>query len=198
MNERLKRLGIGALIGLVAGLVISFGTNAEGFFLTDLLNGYEYQSYDARMRASVVGVEEASIDTVVIIDIEQQSILPAEEGGLGRYYNWPQAYHGQLIDVVTSGEPAALIFDIIFDPENTFNFDLVNALNSDSEPQDEHLADVTNQFLASNDPTRVVYSTFESQKTYHALVFDAEDTLNFLYKMDSEPEGYDRPDHIIQ
>ena len=86
MNERLKRLGIGALIGLVAGLVISFGTNAEGFFLTDLLNGYEYQSYDARMRASVAGVEEASIDTVVIIDIEQQSILPAEEGGLGRYY----------------------------------------------------------------------------------------------------------------
>jgi len=198
MNERLKRLGIGALIGLVAGLVISFGTNAEGFFLTDLLNGYEYQSYDARMRASVAGVEEASIDTVVIIDIEQQSILPAEEGGLGRYYNWPQAYHGQLIDVVTSGEPAALIFDIIFDPENTFNFDLVNALNSDSEPQDKSLADATNQFLASNDPTRMVYSTFESQKTYHALVFDAEDTLNFLYKMDSEPEGYDRPDHIIQ
>ncbi|MBT5364627.1 MAG: adenylate/guanylate cyclase domain-containing protein, partial [Candidatus Marinimicrobia bacterium] len=198
MNELLKRLSVGALIGLLVGLVIGFGTNIDGFFLTDLLSGYEYQSYDARMRASVAGSEEASIDTVVIIDIEQQSTAPTEEGGLGRYYNWPQAYHGQLIDVVTSGEPAALLFDIIFDPENTFNFDLVNALNSDSAPEDEFLADVTNQFLSSNDPTRMVTSTYESQKTYHALVFEAEDTLNFLYKMDSEPDGYDRLDHIIQ
>jgi len=39
MNERLKRLGIGALIGLVAGLVISFGTHAEGFFITALFYG---------------------------------------------------------------------------------------------------------------------------------------------------------------
>ena len=198
MNELLKRLGIGALIGLIAGLIVAFGTNVDGFFLSDLLDGYEYQSYDARMRAGVAGVEEASIDTVVIIDIEQQSTLPVEEGGLGRYYNWPQAYHGQLIDVVSSGEPAALIFDIIFDPENTFNFDLVNALNSDNTPNDEYLSQVTDQYLLSNDPTRFVYSTYESQKAYHALVFEAEDTLIFMYKMDSEPEGYDRPDHIIQ
>jgi len=197
MNELLKRLGIGTLIGLFIGLLISFGTNIEGFFLTHLLDGYEYQSYDARMRAGVSGAEEASIDTVVIIDIEQQSTLPVEEGGLGRFYNWPQAYHGQLIDVVTSGEPAALLFDIIFDPENSFNYELINALNSDNTPQNDYLADVTNQFLVSNDPTRFVYSTYESEKTYHALVFEAEDTLIFIYKMDSEPEGYDRPDHLI-
>ncbi|HIN03160.1 MAG TPA: adenylate/guanylate cyclase domain-containing protein [Candidatus Marinimicrobia bacterium] len=198
MNELLKRLGIGALIGLIAGLLVSYGTNVERFFFTDLLNGYEFQSYDARMRASVSESEEASIDTVVIIDIEQQSTLPVDSGGLGRYYNWPQAYHGQLIDVVTSGEPAAMLFDIIFDPENTFDFDLVNALNSDNSPNDEYLADVTNQFLVSNDPTRFVYSTYASQKAYHALVFEQEDSLIFLYKMDSEPEGYDRPDHMIQ
>ena len=198
MNELLKRLGIGALIGLIAGLLVSYGTNVERFFFTDLLNGYEFQSYDARMRASVSESEEASIDTVVIIDIEQQSTLPVDSGGLGRYYNWPQAYHGQLIDVVTSGEPAAMLFDIIFDPENTFSFDLVNALNSDNSPNDEYLADVTNQFLVSNDPTRFVYSTYASQKAYHALVFEQEDSLIFLYKMDSEPEGYDRPDHMIQ
>ncbi len=198
MNELLKRLGIGAFIGLIVGFLVAFGTNAEGFFLTDLLDGYEYQSYDARMKARVAGAEEASIDTVVIIDIEQQSAAPVEEGGLGRFYNWPQAYHGQLIDVVSSGEPAAILFDIIFDPENTFNFDLINALNSEDTPRDKYLADVTNQFLVSNDPTRMVYSTYESQKTYHALVFEEEDTLIFLYKMDSEPEGYDRPDHLIQ
>ena len=197
MNELLKRVGIGSVIGLIIGLIVAAGTNVEDFFLTSLLDGYEYQSYDARMRASVAGVEEASIDTVVIIDIEQQSTAPTDEGGLGRFYNWPQAYHGQLIDVVTSGEPAALLFDIIFDPENSFNFDLVNALQADDSPNDEYLANVTNQFLLSNDPTRLANSTYESQKTYHAMVFEEEDTLNFLYKMDSEPEGYDRPDHLI-
>ena len=99
---------------------------------------------------------------------------------------------------MSSGNPKALLFDIIFDPENTFNFDLVNAMNSDNPPNDDYIAQVTDQFLLSNDPTRFVYSTYESQKTYHALVFEAEDTLNFMYKMDSEPYGYDRPDHIIQ
>ena len=151
MNDLLKRLGIGALTGLIAGLVIYYGTNVQGFFLTDLLNGYEFQSYDARMRAGVAGVEEASIDTIIIIDIEQMSVAPVEEGGLGRYFNWPQAYHGQLIDVVSSGDPAAILFDIIFDPENTYNFDLVNAMNSSNPPNDEYIAEVTDQFLASND-----------------------------------------------
>ena len=33
MPEWLKRTGIGALIGLIAGLVIAIGTNLDGFFL---------------------------------------------------------------------------------------------------------------------------------------------------------------------
>ena len=44
---------------------------------------------------------------------------------------------------------------------------------------------------------RFVQSTYESNKVYHALVFEQEDTLNFQYKMDSEPEGYNRPDHLL-
>ena len=101
MSDLLKRVLIGAAIGLGVGIVVGWGTYQVGF-VNDLLDGYEFQSFDARMRAKVVGVEEASIDDVVIIDIEQESVRPVEEGGLGRYYNWPQAYHGQLIDVVTS------------------------------------------------------------------------------------------------
>ena len=101
MSDLLKRVLIGAAIGLGVGIIVGWGTYQVGF-INDLLDGYEFQSFDARMRAKVVGVEEASIDDVVIIDIEQESVRPVEEGGLGRYYNWPQAYHGQLIDVVTS------------------------------------------------------------------------------------------------
>ena len=191
MNELLKRLGIGALIGLAVAIAVSIGSQKISF-VKDLLDGYEFGSYDSRMRARVENVEESSIDSVVIIDIEQNSIE-----GLGNYNDWPHAYHGQLIDVVTSGNPKALLFDIIFDPENTFNYDLVNALTSENAPQEEYLSQATDQYLVSNDPSRFVRSTFESQKVYHALVFELEDTLNFQYKMDSEPEGYDRPDHLI-
>ena len=191
MNDLLKRLGIGVLIGLSVAIVVGLGTQKISF-IKELLDGYEFRSYDSRMRARVDDVEEASIDSVVIIDIEQNSIE-----GLGNYNDWPHAYHGQLIDVVTSGNPKALLFDIIFDPENTFNYDLVNALTSESAPQEEYLSQEIEQYLVSNDPSRFVLSTYESQKVYHALVFEKEDTLNFQYKMNSEPEGYDRPDHLI-
>ena len=191
MNDLLKRLGIGVLIGLSVAIVVGIGTQKISF-IKELLDGYEFRSYDSRMRARVDGVEEASIDSVVIIDIEQNSIE-----GLGNYNDWPHAYHGQLIDVVTSGNPKALLFDIIFDPENTFNYDLVNALTSENVPQEEYLSQATEQYLVSNDPSRFILSTYESQKVYHALVFEKEDTLNFQYKMNSEPEGYDRPDHLI-
>lgn len=192
MSDRLKRIAVGSLMGLVAALLIGYGTHWEGFFLTSLLDGYEYRSYDSRMKARVTGVEESSIDDVVIIDIEQNSI-----NELGRFRDWPYAYHGQLIDVVSSGNPKAILFDIIFDPENTFDYELVSALTSEHHPEDGALSAVTEQFLLSNDPTRFVQSTWASQKVYHALVFEESDSVNFLYAMDSEPEGYDPGEHLI-
>jgi len=192
MPDWLKRTGIGALIGLIAGLVIAIGTNLDGFFLKTVLDGYEFRSYDSRMKAKVANSEEASIDDIVIIDIDLSSVE-----GLGNYKDWPHAYHGQLIDVVTSGNPKAILFDIIFDAENSFNFDLVNALVSENPPATEDLSAATEQFLISNDPARFVESTAASNKAYHALVFEAADTSTFLYHMDSEPAGYDPSRHIL-
>ena len=73
MSDLLKRVLIGAAIGLGVGIIVGWGTYQVGF-VDDLLDGYEFQSYDARMRGKVVGVEEASIDDVIIIDIEQESV----------------------------------------------------------------------------------------------------------------------------
>ena len=326
MSDLLKRLAIGGTIGFAVAILVGWGSY-EVPFIKSLLDDYEFLSYDGRMRAKTTGVEENSIDDVVIIDIDNQSVAPPEEGGLGRYFNWPQAYHGQLTDVVTSSlqlywsppipllhvvepgeslweiakeklgkgahweeiydlnkdvlessrlirpaqeleipgeaapdyyqvfrqaqndpeaqfeymgeaydvmytlsgrtewdgynfavvpiypdgssgeghsidsvsliEPKALLFDIIFDPENTFNYDLVNALTNETAPKNEALSDVTGQFLASNDPALFLEATNNSQKAYHALVFEQEDTLNWLYKMDMEPEGYYFENHII-
>ena len=74
MPDFLKRVGIGAAIGLVVGLLVGWGTQIEGFFLKSMLDGYEFLSYDARMKGKVSGVDEASIEDVIIIDIEQNSI----------------------------------------------------------------------------------------------------------------------------
>ena len=196
LTDFLKRVGAGILIGL--GIAILFGwLSYKVPFFNSLFGGYEFISYDSRMRSRTAGVEQMSIDDVVIIDIDNTSVAPVEEGGLGRYHNWPHAYHGQLINTVSSGNPAAIIFDIIFDEENTFKYDLVNALASDNQSNNEALSNVTNQFLYSNDPTKFVTATSNSRKTYNAIVFEEEDTLNFLPKMDSEPEGYNYSDHII-
>ena len=192
MTDRQKRMIVGMAIGLFFSVFIHYGTRGTSSSLADLLDRYEYQSYDSRMRAKTNGVEEASIDDVVIIDIEQNSVAT-----LGNYHEWPHAYHGQLIDVVSSGEPKALIFDIIFDQKDDGTYKLVESL---SWNQGNSLPDVKNaadQFLVSHDPNRFVWSTSQSQNTHHALVFEQEDTLNFLYAMDAIPEGYDAVRHKI-
>ena len=51
MPERLKRPLICGLIGLGAALFVQLFTNIPGFFLSDLIDRYELQSYDARVRA---------------------------------------------------------------------------------------------------------------------------------------------------
>lgn len=175
------------------GLILALGTRVPGFFLTRLLDEYEFRSYDSRMKAKAAGVEEASIDSVVIIDIEQNSV-----SDLGNFKDWPHAYHGQLIDVVSSGAPKAILFDMIFDPEDRFDYDLVNALTEANPPEDSLLSSVTGQFLVSNDPERFIQSTAASGKVSHALVFENSDSSNFLYPMDTEPDGYRYDTHILK
>ena len=191
MSDLLKRIGIGVGIGLVVGLLVSWSTQTIPFLKT-MLDGYEYRSYDSRMKAKVAGVEEASIEDVVIIDIDQISI-----DALGSFRDWPHAYHGQLIDVVTSGNPKALLFDVIFDPEDSYNFELVSALLNNIPPENEDLYEATEQYLISHDPERFISSTAQSDRVYHGLVFEQSDSLNFAYVMASEPEGYNPVRHIL-
>ena len=65
MNDLLKRLGIGVLIGLAVAIIVGIGTEKISF-IKEVLDGYEFRSYDSRMRANVDAVEEASIDSVVL------------------------------------------------------------------------------------------------------------------------------------
>jgi hypothetical protein len=68
MSDILKRIIIGAVIGLAVGLIIGWGSNKIPV-LQSLINGYEYLSFDARMKNKIADVEPGSIKDVVIIDI---------------------------------------------------------------------------------------------------------------------------------
>ena len=193
MSDRQKRIIFGLSAGIFICLITHFGTKAENSSFADLLDRYEHQSYDARMRAKTTDIEEASIDDVVIIDIEQNSVE-----SLGNYHEWPHAFHGQLIDVVSSGDPKALIFDIIFDQKDDGTYKLVESLSWNQANPLPDVKAAADQFLMSHDPGRFVWSTSQSKKIHHALVFENEDTLNFLYAMDNIPEEYDAARHIIK
>jgi CHASE2 domain-containing sensor protein len=112
MPDIIKKIGVGAGLGIASALFIFFLTKSESLFFKDLFDGYEARSYDARFRIKTADFEEGAIDDVVIIDIDQQSI-----NDLGNYYRWRHTYHGALIDYISQGNPAAIVFDIQFDPE---------------------------------------------------------------------------------
>ncbi|MBG31225.1 MAG: hypothetical protein CMI31_14690 [Opitutae bacterium] len=182
----------GLLSGLVFALIIHTLTRNEGSFLADIMNRYESGSYDSRLRSRAFFSEEGSIDDVIVIDIDLNSIET-----LGNYYDWPHAYHGQLIDVVTSGSPSALIFDIIFDPRSSYDYELLSALASSALSLEPDLEKAADQYLTTNDPSRLIYSTANSSVVHHALVLDQSDSVNFLYAMESIPEEYNAQRHVL-
>ncbi|MCK4546584.1 MAG: adenylate/guanylate cyclase domain-containing protein [Candidatus Eisenbacteria sp.] len=79
---------------------------------------------------------------------------------LGRIYQWPRWYHAQVIDFVASGGASAIGFDIIFDPDR------------------ERTAD-----------DLLIESTRAAGIVHHAISLSPADSLNWLPRMESEPEG---------
>jgi len=112
MPDRLKQLLTGSGLGVLSALFIWGLTSAEWSFLKEVVDGYEFSSYDSRFRARTSNFQEESIDTVLIIDIDQQSI-----NELGNYFRWFHDKHGALINYLSSGSPKPILFDILFDPE---------------------------------------------------------------------------------
>jgi adenylate cyclase len=153
--DKLKQVLIGSGLGLVSALFIWGITSARWSFLKEVVDGYEFRSYDSRFSARTTNFQEESIDTVLIIDIDQQSI-----DELGNYFRWYHDMHGEFIDFLSSGEPKAIIFDVLFDPE----------------PDPSH-------------DTAFVNATYRGGNVYHAIALSQADTLNFRYPMMAPPEG---------
>ena len=124
---------------MVVTLVVQYLTRSPGSFITNLVQSYEYRSYDNRMKSRAGFSEEGSIDQVVVVDIDLSSIE-----AMGNYYDWQHAYHGQLIDVMSSGAPGAILFDIIFDPKSSYEHELVGALASGLPESQQDLQEGSN------------------------------------------------------
>ena len=73
MSDRQKRLLAGLLAGVAASVLIHLGTRIEGSGFTSQIDGYENRSYDSRMKSVASLSEEASIDDVIIIDIDDMT-----------------------------------------------------------------------------------------------------------------------------
>jgi len=112
MPDKLKRLLIGSGLGVLSALFIWGATSAKWSFLKGVVDNYEFSSYDSRFQARTSNFQEESIDTVLIVDIDQQSI-----NELGNYFRWYHDRHGKLIDYLSTGGARAILFDILFDPE---------------------------------------------------------------------------------
>ena len=69
MSDRQKRI----LAGLISAILITIGVNlltrSQGTFLSDLVQSYEFRSYDSRMKSRASFAEEGSIDDVILIDM---------------------------------------------------------------------------------------------------------------------------------
>ncbi|UCH62465.1 MAG: adenylate/guanylate cyclase domain-containing protein [Fidelibacterota bacterium] len=112
MPDKLKQLLIGSGLGVLSALFVWGVTSAKWSFLKGVVDKYEFSSYDSRVQARTSNFQEESIDTVLIIDIDQQSI-----NELGNYFRWYHDRHGVLIDYLSSGGARAILIDILLDPE---------------------------------------------------------------------------------
>jgi len=127
-----------------------------------------FDGYEARSYDARFRVKTADFEEGAIDDVVIVDIDQQSINDLGNYYRWRHTYHGKLIDYISQGNPAAIVFDIQFDPE----------LDPDLD-------------------TNFIDATYRSGKTYHALFLSPADTLNFLYPMESAPDGFDPAPHEL-
>ncbi len=108
-RKNLTRALFGSLLGLLSALLIwAFAR----FIAPELMYSFEAKTYDWRVTQRVAGVEEQSIDQIIIVDIDGRSVSK-----LGRYAQWDRIYYPRLLEYLEQGGAAAIGFDIIFDQD---------------------------------------------------------------------------------
>ncbi|WP_273429179.1 CHASE2 domain-containing protein [Chitinibacter tainanensis] len=106
----LRRLSFFSLFFLLAALLV---TDLAGLQLTRRL---DWQLGDWLLRQH--SATRAASSDVVIVDIDQKSLEEMNE--VASKWPWPRSVHAELIDYLAAQQPAAIVFDIMFNEPDTF------------------------------------------------------------------------------
>jgi adenylate cyclase len=98
------------VIGLAAGGLAAAIALAAG--ATDAFRALESRTGDLRLRAEAGLADGAPDSSIVIIDIDNQSLREAGEA-FGRW-PWPRNVHAAILDFVAVGRPRAVGYDVLF------------------------------------------------------------------------------------
>ncbi|MBI3773469.1 MAG: adenylate/guanylate cyclase domain-containing protein [Gammaproteobacteria bacterium] len=105
MLNLLQNRWLGAsLIMVAAGLLLT------ALHLGGALQRLEWLSYDLRMHATRDAMAKPTEVAVILID---EASLKAMEPVVGRW-PWPRSVHADILDFINSGQPRAVLFDILF------------------------------------------------------------------------------------
>jgi len=105
-----RRIVVGALIGVVAGLV------ALGLGQTPLFETAERRTLDIRSRRFADPRRADPRIVAIVIDQRSLDIIAGsrEAGGRERSWPWPRAYHGAVAEYLLKSGARAVAFDLIF------------------------------------------------------------------------------------
>ncbi|WP_291541860.1 adenylate/guanylate cyclase domain-containing protein [Comamonas sp. SCN 67-35] len=109
LRERFGRRTLHALLGAVLALLA----------LADLTHWQALQALDNRVGDALLRWDagrRAPPPDVVIVDIDQPSLVDARMLELAGTWSWPRAIHAELLMALTARDPRAVVLDLILSP----------------------------------------------------------------------------------
>jgi adenylate cyclase len=116
----LSKLAKSFAVGCIMGIFVALLTN---YFVPDLIDRLEYQTYDMRYWWQFSetlnpqrnkNIKDEPDYGIHIVNIDDRSLQK-----MGVYWHWDRSFHARLIESLAQNFPAALIFDVLFyDPED--------------------------------------------------------------------------------
>lgn len=132
-GEKLKknaaRIGFGLLVVLV------FIGHAAGWYRFAFFDRLEALVYDVRLTLTMPGTVD---DRIVIVDIDEKSLSPRDEGGEGRW-PWPRNRIALMVDNLFEKYGVAIVgFDVVFaEPDESSGLNVLRDLGKTYFKEDE-------------------------------------------------------------
>ncbi len=146
---------------LVAGILLGSLSGVLVWLLANFGLQNLFYSFEARTYDNRVISKIQDVPSQSIDDIVIIDIDGRSESELGRFQQWPRTYYPRIIDFLNRGGAAAIGLDIIF-------------VKDSRDPE----ADAA-----------FVEATRNAGNVFNALYFEEEDSLNWRYRMYTEPQG---------